>query len=269
MSKIQVTKNYRLFHNNSGENRPVEMNKHKRLVDSMKLYGFLQEFPIVCTRDSKGNLVVKDGQHRLVVAETLQLPVYWVEASMNWDVAVVNSTAKPWILRDYAGRFAANGNENYQEGLDFAERHRIPIGPAFALLAGTTTFTNCHSSFIDGTFKVKDRAWADSVASIYSPLVSMSKSVSNARFLEACMAVCRVPEFDGKRLLQNAERCREKLVSYSTRDAYLEMLEHIYNFGRGKLFALKIAAISAMRDRNAATVKKRKKEQRKLEAQSA
>jgi hypothetical protein len=54
-------------------------------------------------------------------------------------------------------------------------------------------------------------------------------------------------------LIGGAERCREKLVSYSTRDAYLDLLESVYNFGRKQLVSLKLPAIEAMRKRNVAT----------------
>ena len=248
--KIQSTKNYRLFTRHSNENRPLDLRKHKKLLESMKLYGFLESFPIVCTRDGDGNLIVKDGQHRLAIAETLGLPVHWVDEKVDFDVAVVNSTAKVWALRDYAQKHAANGIKAYQEGLDFSEQHGLSVGLAFALLAGTISFNNCQEQFIDGVFKVKDRAWAESVAGIYGPLVTMAPAIKNARLIEACMAVCRVPEFDPKRLLANTERCREKLIAYSTKDAYLDMLETIYNFGRVKLVGLKVAATMAMRERN-------------------
>jgi hypothetical protein len=254
MKKILNTRNYRLFQNNSGENRPLDIKRHKKLLESMKKYGFLECFPIVVARNGGEHLTVKDGQHRLACAETLGLSVYYVEDKTNFDVAIVNSTAKVWVPKDYAQKFAANGVKSYQEGLEFAERHSLPIGVAFALLGGTTSFGNIVEQFYDGTFKIKDRTWADAVASIYGPLTTMSAVVKNARMLEACMAVCRVPDFDAKRLLANAERCREKLVSYSTRDAYLQMLEDIYNFGRKHLVGLKSAAMMAMRERNA-TVK--------------
>jgi hypothetical protein len=117
------------------------------------------------------------------------------------------------------------------------------------LLSGRTSFRDC-DEFTSGGFKVKDRAWADSVAGTYGPMVKMSPEMKNARFLEACMCACRVPEFETKRLLQNAARCREKLASFSTRDAYLTMLEEVYNFGRSKLFGLKAAAMMVMRERN-------------------
>lgn len=253
--KVQVTKNYRLF-GRSAENRPLDPKKHRKLEQSMKQYGFLPCFPIVCFRNADKQLIVKDGQHRLALAETLGLSVYWIEEVVDFDVALVNSAAKGWGLRDYAQKHAANGLKAYQDGLDFGDQHGLPIGTAFALLSGYTNFSNAQASFIDGTFKIKDRAWADAVAGIYGPIVLMAPSLKNARFIEACMGVCRVSAFDARRLLRNSERCREKLVPYSTKDAYLDMLEQIYNFGHAKLLGLKAEAVMAMRDRNAVHKKK-------------
>lgn len=73
------------------------------------------------------------------------------------------------------------------------------------------------------------------------------------------MAVCRVPGFDAKRLIGGAERCRDKLGSYSTREAYLEMMEEIYNFGRKQLVGLKSQAMMIMKDRNACNAKVKQK----------
>lgn len=247
--KISATRDYRLFHR-SAENRVVNVKKHKALERSMKRYGFLSCFPIVCYRDGNKKLVVKDGQHRLAIAETLGLPVFWVEQDSDFDVAVVNSTAKVWVMRDYAEKFSASGIQDYEEGLRFLDTHKLPVGITFALLSGCTNFSNIEQPFKNGLFKIKDRSWADAVASLYGPLTAMSSDCRNARFLEACMAVCRVKTFDVDRLLGGAARCRDKLVSYSTRDAYLVMLEEIYNFGRKALIGLKADAMNAMKDRN-------------------
>lgn len=258
MSKIQMTKNYRFFERHSNENRPLDLKRHKKLVESMRLYGFLACFPIVVVRRDDGVLIVKDGQHRLAIAEELGLPVFYIEEKIDFDVAVVNSTAKTWQLCDYARKHAANGLKDYQEGLEFSELHGLPLGVTFALLAGTTSFNNCMPPFIDGKYKIKDRPWAEMVAGIYGPMTQMSSDLKNARFIEACMAVCRIQAFDSKRLLAGAARCRDKMASYSTRDAYLDMMEVIYNFGRTQLFGLKIAALMALRKRSAASSSSRR-----------
>ena len=249
--KINVTKNYRLFAR-STENRPLDLKRHRKLEKSMKEYGFIPAFPLVCCRNDKKELIVKDGQHRLAFAETLGLPVYYIEDETGFDVAAINNTPKTWALRDYALRYAAVGKRHYQEGLDFTSEHGLPIGTAFAMLGGTTSFANIAAQFYDGAFIIKDRNWASLVAATYSPISELSHAVKNARFLDACMAVCRVDGFDHKRLIHGATKCREKLGSYSTRDAYLDVLECLYNFGRHKLVPLKIEAITAMRERSAA-----------------
>jgi len=256
--KIQTTKDYRLFQRHSNENRCLNMKKHKKLMESMKLYGFLACFPIVVCEDNSV-LVIKDGQHRHMIAESLGLPIHYVIVKEDFDIAIVNSAAKTWQLIDYAEKHAANGKNDYREGLDFSQTHGLPIGTAFSLLAGTTSFGNFQAAFIDGNFKVKDRKWAESVASLYGPMSGLSPSLRNARFTEACMAVCRTDGFDLRRMLRCAERCRELLVSYSTKDAYLEMLEKVYNFGQKNLIGLKSLAQMAMRTRNAAVTPPQRK----------
>lgn len=249
---IRCTTDYSQFVR-SADNRPTDMRRHKRLVDSMRKYGFIKTLPVVCVRDQAGRLVVKDGQHRLEVAISLGLPVWWVEADEDFDIATVNSAAKGWSLRDYAAKWAAAGKGDYKAGLEFSAKHRMPLGMSFAILAGTTSFGNLGDSFYDGTFRVKDSAWAEAVAVVYSSCGAMSKQVSNARFLDACMAMCRVPGFDVERFVKAAGQNRDKLVSYSTRDAYLGVCEDIYNHHkrRDNQVPLKFEAIKAMRSRNA------------------
>jgi hypothetical protein len=248
--KVQITKNYRLFQR-STDNRPADEAKHRRLQKSMEKNGFLEAFPIVCRRDTNKHLVVVDGQHRLLFAESLQLPVYYIVTDQDFSIPEINNSSRGWVVYDYAKNFAERGCVDYQEVLDFHELHGIPIGISAALLSGTTGYSNVSNAFVNGSYAVKDREWAHKVATVYSSLVRLNRSLRSTRLIEACMSACRVDAFNGKRLLQNAERCRDKLVPYSTRDAYLDMLEEVYNYGRKQLFGLKAAATMAMRARSA------------------
>jgi hypothetical protein len=246
--KIQITKNYRLF-KKSVENRPLNIIKHAKLKESMQTYGFLASFPIVCRRDENGDLVVMDGQHRLYFAEELKLPVAWVEEEKKFDIAFINSVVGPWNIRDYAMKFAANGKEHYQEAIEFADLHGLPIGIAFAMLYGSVTFHNLKKQFMAGEFEIRDFFWAERVATLFNNLVSIKAELKSARLLESCMGCCRVVEFDPKRLVRNARRCGEKLISYATKEGYMGMLEEIYNFGHSDKLSLKLKAIEAMRSR--------------------
>ncbi len=248
--KLQVTKNYRLF-TKSADNRPANPKKHKRLQRSLEKYGFLPCFPLACVRDKNNNLVVFDGQHRLLLAETLGLVVYFVVIETAFNIAAVNCTQEKWVARNFAETYAQQGKKHYIAGLEFADRFKLPVGCAFGLLGGTVSWNNVAPDYWSGDFVIKDQPYAETVGSIYSHIIHVAPAVKNARLLEACMAVARVKSFDAQRLLQGVDRCREKLVSYSTRDAYLAMLEEIYNFGRKNLVSLKNETVMIMRERHA------------------
>lgn len=247
--KLVYTTDYSIFEVSS-DNRDLTPDEHRSLVESLRKYKFLKSFPLSCVRNAKGRLVVKDGQHRLAIAQSLGLGVWYIEEDVDYDVAFVSMTPKGWKPKDYAQKHARNGHKQYQEGIDFAKDNRVPITLAFALLGGTTTFGNVSVEFMSGAFQIKDRAWAERVVSIYAPMLKIAPKLRNARFLQACMAVCRVPDFDAKRLVKGAERCRERLVPYSTVEGFLELLQDVYNFGRSGLVPLKISAQAAMRSRN-------------------
>jgi hypothetical protein len=259
---IKSTRNYRLFAR-SEENRSLDLKKHKRLYLSMKQYGFLPCFPIVCVKNGSGVRIVKDGQHRLAIAEELGLAVHYVDEAVDFDVAVINCTPRSWTLRDYAEKFAAHGHADYVYGMEFVDRHGVPFGVGFAMLGGTTTFSNVQDAFVSGTFKAKDRQWAECVGSAYSAMVDLSSSLKNARFLEACMAAARVEDFNVKRLIDGAKQCRDRLVPFSTREAFLDMMEYVYNFKRQKTIPLKFLATQAMRERNASFAGSKRKPENK------
>ena len=253
---VKSTKNYKLF-TRSNDNRPTDVKRRKRLLESMQIYGFLPCYPIVCFRDQQGRLVVKDGQHRLTIAAELGLEIWYIIVQVDFDVALVNCTVDKWKPRDYAAVWVEKGKEDYQRGLDFAESHKLPVGTSFALLAGTVSFSNIQVAFKAGSFKVKDEEWADAVARIYKPTCKASADVRNARFLEACMGVCRVKEFSEQRFLANVKKCQHLLASYSNRDAYLTMMEEIYNYGRKQLVGLRSLATMALRERHPSNANKR------------
>ena len=259
--RVNVTTNYRMFERSS-ENRKTTMVGRKKLIASLKTYGWLQSMPLSAIRNGSNQLIVKDGQNRLAIAEQLGISVPWVEETVDFNISDINSTAKIWRPIDHAERWAAGGKKQYQEGLEFAKQYDLSVGMAFALLGGTINYSNIQESFKRGTFKVRDHGWADRVAGIYTQMVALSPSLRKSQFLQACIAICRVDGFEERRLLECSNRCRDKLVSYSTRDAYLSMLEEVYNFGRKTMLGLKSAAIMAMRERSMATLNAQNKKQK-------
>lgn len=250
--KIFQTTDYALFERDR-ENRQGDIKKHKKLFRSMEKYGFIPDFPIVCVTDKKtGKFRIREGQHRLLVAEALGLPVYYTLADVEFDIAEINCTGVRWNIRDFAERFANNGSHVYRQGLDFADKHRLTVSTAFALLSGTTNFTNVKADFDAGDFKIKDREWAEAVMALYTPIIELTGQTRRDVLLLACMAVCRVEGFDAKRLLHGIKQNTNLFRHFSTRDEYLRVFQECYNYGRQKktCVPLEFEAARAMQDRN-------------------
>lgn len=246
--KLQCTKNYRLF-TRSVDNRPLNLRKRRDLRSSMKAYGFIPSQAISVMRDKDKSLVVKDGQHRLALAEELGLPVYYVVDEVDWDVAAINNTPKTWSIADYAMKFSANGLKDYTELLEFCETHSVPHALAAAILNGSSSFSGGVSKmFKSGRFKIKDRPYAAMVVETYKGILEGSKEAANRPCLEACMAACRVESFDPDRLRHSAVSRRDEIVRFATRESYLKLFEDLYNFHRSRKnrIPLKFLAESAI-----------------------
>lgn len=257
MKKINTTKNYSLF-SISQTNRPIDIRRHRKLKESMQEYGFLEEFPIVCVRDDKKNLVIWDGQHRYTIAQLLGLPIHYVESSSEFDIAKINSGQLPWTPSDYAESFAIQGNKEYSELIDFCRDHRVSIGRGAALLSGNTTFNNIQSKFFDGKFKVTDRELANSVAKTYRCIIEVNSSCSSSRLIEGLMGVHRVSELNVDQLMSKIRKNPDLVKQHGTRDSYLEMLEQIYNFHARNALPLKFLSEKELRSRNPTVAKTKK-----------
>ena len=254
-SKITKTKNYDLFR--LARNRPVNIQtaRRKKLRQSMKDYGYIDAYPLLCVRENR-HLFVYDGQHRLAIARELGLPVAYAVIDRPIDIPKTNNTQQTWRLADYAWVYADAGKPDYLELLEFAEQHSIPLATAIAILTdksscnGGGTNGKTMDKFRDGVFVITNRAAADRVAGLYAEFCQISKAVKTRFFISALFVICLVDGVDDKRLIRGAKRCPESLLKYGSREAYLAMLEHVYNFGHSKKQPLKIAAENAMRERN-------------------
>jgi hypothetical protein len=253
--KLLSTTNYALFAKDI-KNRNYAPEKHKDLFASMRLHGFLPDYPISVWKNEKGDLVVKRGQHRLAFAEQLALPVWYVINEFEIDSAdLERAESVPWTHIDYAENWLHRDKPNYQELIEYSTRSGIPMALSASLLMGTVSFNNIQLQFLSGEFVVRDRAYAETVATVYIAFKTFSRAMNGVHLIKAIASAARVEGFEAQRLISNISECPGALKKYSTRDGFLEMLEEIYNFRKKSPVALKFNAIQAMRARNPTTAK--------------
>lgn len=244
---IRYTENYKLFRQSDG-NRKIHESQHKLLKASMMKYGFLPYWPIVVRKHVSGNFDIEDGQHRYSFAMGLNLPIYYVEATEKFVIQDVNNAQTVWRPEDYAEMYADSGLSDYQEVLDFSSNYEsLSVAASAGLLAGYSVYSKVKLPFTTGNFKCTQGAWAGRVADLYMRLGSLKSGLKKSMLLQACADCCLIVDgehFDDERLLHNAEKCKDKVMVCTNKDATLQMLEEVYNYHKTtkNLYGLRLAA---------------------------
>ncbi len=94
-------------------NREVNHIHLRRIKQSIQQRNFLHLFPILINKDKE----IVDGQHRLMAARQLGLPVYYMvdDEITKGDIAMMNSNRKSWTARDYIQYYAKEGRSEYKK----------------------------------------------------------------------------------------------------------------------------------------------------------
>jgi len=235
---INQTKQYNLFSYDRG-NRPLNIAKHRKLLESMKKYGFITSYPLTVHKKN-GSFIIKDGQHRHAIAAMLELPVYYVEIEQNINIPEINSTAVTWSLQTYIDSFAQRGFRHYLDVIEFRKKYKIPLNISVSLLAGKRDTKTVGESIKSGKFKVTNYRGAHRVALVIARLRRVYPKANSRAFVYAIVAIYKVKGVDMDRLITSIEKHPDRLFPYGTTEAVVQMLEGIYNFGRRNLYPLVI-----------------------------
>lgn len=255
--KLQRTRSYSQFAY-AKENRGVDVlnlkPQHTKLRKSMQKYGFLPSFPLMVSA-LNGKFVVKDGQHRLTFAQELGLDVYFVIDETDINIAEINQAQAGWTTRDFAQRWASMGRKDYAEAIAFADHYAVNISQAFSMLAGTIVFKNIQDKFHDGNFKIVALDKARRVASCYQAFCKAKSGIRHTNLLACMWACCHVDYFEEARLIETASRRPDLIQSCGTRDAYMSMIEEMYNYHRKARSPIAFDANEAMARKNPSVTK--------------
>lgn len=229
----------------------------KKLMISMKRYGFIKAYPLHVVRNGSGGFIIKDGGHRFAAAKELGLEVYYVVCQDdNISIPEINNTQRSWKMRDYVDSHAKAGNHEYIKLRQFHEDTGIPMQLCARLLYGEQARSGNADRYIKaGQFRVKNYDYALRVASIVNAIGQFSKLANNIEFVNAISRCCLVAGFHEDRFIKNAQRCAPMLVPQATLDNYMDLCEAIYNdhMSAKNRIPLKFEANIASAKRNAVT----------------
>lgn len=234
--KIQETDDYGRFVLH-GLNRAVT--NLKKLMESMKKYGFLDAYPIYCyMHTASKTLVIKDGHHRFEAAKALGLPVKYVVLPEHIDPSFGEISGKPWNIHDCAGAYARQGIQPYKKVLEYSQRTGINLSASACLLAGTgaNAFSNLDKKFKEGKFLLANDKLARMVEDIVLHMREEKIAVATTQnFINALSRICFIEEFSPAQFKKKCSVYKSMFEKQPTMDAYSKLIETVYNRGSSKV----------------------------------
>lgn len=247
--KISTSKNYDLFRLDKCNRSVTRLNK---LQASMKKWGFLDAYPLHVVKNCSG-FVIKDGQHRFESAKSLGIPVkYVICKEQGISIPEINNASRSWNIRDYCESYRKQGKSDYGELLLFSDTHKLPLTICAAMLSGSQAGADVGNAIKSGSLKIKGLGVANSVASIVTEARKHVNFATNRYFVDAVSKCVMTPEFSASHLIEKMQKNPGMLRQMPTGDAYLEMLETLYNYKSQRTIPLRYMANENAKKRNRA-----------------
>lgn len=259
--KMYQTSDYEIFEMHEF-NRDVK--KIKDLMKSMRAHGHIPAYPLHVQKGKGGKLKVKAGHHRLFVAMELGIPVYYVICDDLATIHELEKATNSWSMSDYLASWCRVGKDDYIEVRDYCTRTGIPLSLAASMFYGNQAGSgNYNDPFKAGTFKIKDRTQAQTVADIVAHMKNCGVDCYNAQLLvKAISRILYVKEFDVETFKMKVRSHTHMITRQANEKEYMNMIEAVYNRQNKDKIPLAFLADTAAKERNAANheYKKRDKE---------
>lgn len=229
--KVLETTNYAKFKEIRG-NRVLNRKYLSRLAESVKENNLLAQNPIIVNE----NMQVIDGQHRLKVAETLNVPIYYtvIRSGSIKDVQMLNVNVRSWSMKDFLDCYTELNNKDYIALKEFAETSGFSVSISLALLTGgfdVHSMSKRMDDFRSGNFKVTHLEYAVEFAKKIGKLSKyLDPFVNDDReFLRAMERVYRVG-IKQEYLIDRLEASRSMIHRSSIVRDYIRQIEDIISW---------------------------------------
>lgn len=229
---VYVTDDFSIFKHLTG-NRHLSFAQVKRLAESIKKNPLLTlNNPVIVNE----KMEIIDGQHRLQAHKNLKeagqhFPVHYVvqEGLTLMEARIMNSSQKPWNVRDYARAYAADGNKNYKLFLEFDERFKLNATVSIVLL--TDSFKANAVDFRAGKLEVKDYKRACEIAEQLLEVAQYYHNWPHQAFARSFYKIAKHPAYKHSRMLSQIKEYNSGLNGVPQRMAELvPALNMVYNW---------------------------------------
>lgn len=223
---IQKTEDYKLFKFVRGNRIPSKGHLY-HLTKSVLKKNLLPYEPILVNE----NYEVIDGQHRLMVAKSNKLPIYYIiaEGLGLEDVQMLNSNMSVWSARDYMNSYADLGNSHYILLRDLVTMYSLNVGNVLTLI--TQEDSRKWMLFKKGQFIINDLKQAEEIVLAYAKMknyVAEKIVFSDRDFVRAIKILIKKVSIE--EFIARLNMSGEKIEYHEKVRDYLHQFENIMNY---------------------------------------
>ena len=230
---VHSTRNYKQF-NFDPRNRPIDQRQFDVLRRSVESHNLLHLFPIVVD----ASMTVYDGQHRLKVAEALDLPVFYIfDDNVSVDhITVTTDAVAKWKPEDYLHRWCMEGKKDYLTLREFWHANRTHKGKTFLTLNMCRALC-CYAdkkvlerAFREGTYSCNDLHFAQSVAQALRDWSEYVEFFNHITFVNTISNLMANSHYSHQHMLSKLQYLSTKIVKCPDMDSYIAVIEEVYNY---------------------------------------
>lgn len=228
------TTNYEMFKFRE-DNREKGVNQYnlKDLIEKIRKRNLLPMCPIIVN----GAYEVMNGQHRLLAAKFLGLPIYYeVQEDLDFKDMIAMNSGKNWLDSDVLNAFCKNGYDEYIKLKKFMTKHDLSITIAKTLIVGKGRDQG--RNFRDGKFIFDEEEFGqafeichDTIAIIRKINGSIESSFTrSSRFWRPLISLIRHDDFDSTHWFKNISKHTSLFTAKASSKEYSRINQKIYNY---------------------------------------
>lgn len=233
--KIHKTTDYTQF-KTIKNNREILKSHIKNIVESIKEVNLLENNPILVNKEME----VLDGQHRLLAAKELKVPIFYtiIKGESGDAVRLINANLKHWSSPDYVRYFVGKGLPDYILIKDFMEKYGFSVSLSIAILSGKTIgmARSKYPRFKRGLFQVDDVVFSREIARKVLEIApyTSDKCWKNRDFVEAIVKFTVSDLVPFEVLVSKLKSSKQKITQTIGSRNFLRQFELVLNWHRQK-----------------------------------
>lgn len=234
-SPIKMTSDYDIFKFRE-DNRVAVIQSHvQKLADSIKSRNLLELRPISVNSEME----VMDGQHRLLAAKLLGVPIYYRQDNelQPSDIILMN-LSQTWKQSDYLNYYCKNNYPEYLKMKEFMKKNNISIKIALGITCGHNK--DVFSNFKNGNFKFNEEEFNSDIDICWDTIEyikqmrGFSPYTHTSRFWKSLLILIRHVNFNAVKWRDNLKKMIERFTSKASQDDYLMLFLEVHNWNNKK-----------------------------------